>query len=58
MGGEPLAAFLSLAIGNDVPQKWVSRFLRGLLDLAREFGVLGQYYRSIGTPAGGAGSAR
>ena len=39
MGGEPLAAFLSLAIGNDVPQKWVSRFLRGLLDLAREFCV-------------------
>src|ERR1700691_1705810 len=39
MGGEPLAAFLSLAIANDVPQKWVSRFLRGLLELAREFGV-------------------
>lgn len=39
MGGEPLAAFLSLAIPNSLPQKWVTRFLRGLLDLAQEFGV-------------------
>jgi thiamine-monophosphate kinase len=39
MGGEPLAAFLSLAIPNDLPQKWVTRFLRGLLDLAQEFAV-------------------
>ena len=36
MGGEPRAAFLSLAIGRDVPQKWVTRFLKGLLDLAEE----------------------
>jgi thiamine-monophosphate kinase len=36
MGGEPLAAFLSLAIASDVPQKWVDRFLRGLLELAKE----------------------
>jgi thiamine-monophosphate kinase len=39
MGGEPLAAFLSLAVASDVPQKWVSRFLKGLLDLAEEFKV-------------------
>ena len=39
MGGEPLAAFLSLAVPRDVPQKWVDRFLKGLLDLAREFKV-------------------
>ena len=39
MGGEPLAAFLSLAVPNDVPQKWVDRFLKGLLDLAKEFQV-------------------
>ncbi len=39
MGGEPQAAFLSLAISNDVPQKWVDRFLKGLLELAREFQV-------------------
>jgi thiamine-monophosphate kinase len=39
MGGEPRAAFLSLAVPSDVPQKWVDRFLKGLLDLAREFKV-------------------
>jgi thiamine-monophosphate kinase len=39
MGGEPLAAFLSLAVSSDVPQKWVDRFLKGLLDLAEEFQV-------------------
>lgn len=36
MGGEPQAAFLSLALSRDVPQKWVSDFLRGLLELARK----------------------
>jgi thiamine-monophosphate kinase len=39
MGGEPRAAFLSLAVAGDVPQKWVDRFLKGLLDLAEEFKV-------------------
>jgi thiamine-monophosphate kinase len=39
MGGEPLAAFLSLAVASDVPQKWVNLFLKGLLDLAEEFKV-------------------
>jgi thiamine-monophosphate kinase len=39
MGGEPLAAFLSLAVASDVPQKWVNRFLEGLLNLAEEFKV-------------------
>src|ERR1022692_3335917 len=39
MGGEPLAAFLSLAVAGDVPQKWVDRFLKGLLELAEEFGL-------------------
>ncbi|HSZ61359.1 MAG TPA: thiamine-phosphate kinase [Terriglobales bacterium] len=39
MGGEPLAAFLSLAVAGDVPQKWVDRFLQGLLALARESGI-------------------
>ena len=39
MGGEPLAAFLSLALPGDVPQTWVRRFLKGLLDLAAEFKV-------------------
>ncbi len=36
MGGEPLAAFLSLAVAGDVPEKWVNRFLKGLLELAEE----------------------
>jgi len=35
MGGEPLAAFLSLALPADVPQKWVDGFLNGFLALAR-----------------------
>jgi thiamine-monophosphate kinase len=39
MGGEPQAAFLSLAVASDVPQRWVDRFVRGLLGLAKEFNV-------------------
>ncbi len=32
MGGEPLAAFLSLALSHDIPQSWVDRFFTGLLE--------------------------
>ena len=39
MGGTPRAAFLSMAFASDVPQKWVDRFLKGLLELAHEFKV-------------------
>jgi thiamine-monophosphate kinase len=39
MGGEPRAAFLSLALPRDLPQAWVDRFLGGLLKLARRVGV-------------------
>lgn len=39
MGGQPLAAFLSLALPKNTPQRWADRFLRGLLDLANEFHV-------------------
>lgn len=39
MGGEPLAAFLSLALPRDLPQSWVNAFLRSLLTLAGKFGV-------------------
>jgi thiamine-monophosphate kinase len=39
MGGEPQAVFLSLAVASDVPQKWVTGFLTGLLDLAKQFRV-------------------
>ena len=39
MGGEPLAAFLSLALPRDLPQSWVGRFARGLISLAEKSGV-------------------
>lgn len=39
MGGEPQAAFLSLAVARDVPQKWVDKFLKGLLGLSKKFNV-------------------
>jgi thiamine-monophosphate kinase len=39
MGGKPLAAFLSLAVPNDLPQSWVRRFSRSLIRLAEKFGV-------------------
>ena len=39
MGGEPVAALLSLALPRDLPQVWVGRFLRGLIRLAEKFGV-------------------
>ena len=39
MGGEPLAAFLSLALPKKLPQRWVDRFMGGFLKLASQFGV-------------------
>jgi thiamine-monophosphate kinase len=39
MGGEPVAAFLSLALPRDLPQAWVGRFICGLLGLAKKHGV-------------------
>ena len=39
MGGDPVAAFLSLALPHDLPQAWVGRFLRGLISLAEKHGV-------------------
>lgn len=39
MGGCPIAAFLSLALPKNVPQRWVDRFFAGLLRLADRFGV-------------------
>jgi len=39
MGGEPVAAFLSLALPRDLSQAWVARFLKGFLKLARQFRV-------------------
>jgi len=39
MGGEPVAAFLSLALPRDLPQSWVGRFARSLIGLAERYGV-------------------
>ncbi len=39
MGGEPVAAFLSLALPRNVPQTWVDGFMRGLVRLAEEHGT-------------------
>ena len=39
MGGQPIAAFLSLALPRNLPQSWVDGFLKGLLNLARTFKV-------------------
>ena len=39
MGGEPIAAFLSLALPAKIPQKWVDQFMAGLLKLAEKFKV-------------------
>jgi len=39
MGGEPIAAFLSLALPGDLPQRWLDGFMRGFLALAKRFEV-------------------
>ena len=39
MGGQPIAAFLSLALPRKIPQVWVDRFMRGFLKLAHRFNV-------------------
>jgi thiamine-monophosphate kinase len=39
MGGEPVAAFLSLALPRDLPQTWVRGFTRGLTRLGERYGA-------------------
>ncbi len=39
MGGEPFAAFLSLALPAELPQRWVDQFFDGLLNTAKSAGV-------------------
>ena len=39
MGGEPRAAFLSLALPSKLPQRWVDQFFSGFLKLAKQFSV-------------------
>ena len=39
MGGDPVAAFLSLALPRNLPQAWVGRFAHGLISLAERYSV-------------------
>jgi thiamine-monophosphate kinase len=39
MGGQPVAVFLSLALPRHLPQSWVPRFMRGLIQLAKKHGA-------------------
>jgi thiamine-monophosphate kinase len=39
MGGEPVAAFLSLGLPKRLPQNWVDEFMRGFLRLAARYKV-------------------
>jgi thiamine-monophosphate kinase len=39
MGGDPVAAFVSLALPADLPQSWVDKFFSGLLKLGSSFRV-------------------
>jgi thiamine-monophosphate kinase len=40
MGGQPVAAFLSLALPRDLSQSWVKAFTSGLVKLAGQHGVV------------------
>ena len=52
MGGEPLAAFLSLAVPSKLPQAWVDGFMSGFLALAKIFGVVLAGGDTASSPAG------
>jgi thiamine-monophosphate kinase len=52
MGGQPVAAFLSLALPQNLPQAWVDRFVRGLLKLADAFHVVLAGGDTAESPAG------
>lgn len=52
MGGIPQAAFLSLALPADLPQKWVDQFISGLLELADQYSVLLAGGDTAQSPAG------
>ena len=39
MGGDPIACFLSLGIPENLSQRWVSQFVKGLTKLAWRFGM-------------------
>ena len=40
MGGEPIAAFLSLALPREVPQTWVEAFMKALTKMSKRHGVV------------------
>jgi thiamine-monophosphate kinase len=52
MGGIPRAAFLSLALPADLPQKWVDQFITGLLRLAKRNSVILAGGDTAQSPAG------
>ena len=52
MGGEPVAAFLSLALPRGLPQGWIREFLRGLIGLAGKYGVVLAGGDTAESPAG------
>ena len=39
LGGQPVAAFLSLALPRDLQAAWLNRFFRGLMGLAEKYNV-------------------
>ena len=53
MGGEPAAAFLSLALPRDLSQAWVRRFVRALIGLAITLGLALYLFASVWGHAGG-----
>ena len=52
IGGEPIAAFLSLALPSKLSQTWVDGFISGLLALANRFGVALAGGDTASSPAG------
>ena len=52
MGGEPFAAFLSLALPRKLPQAWVDAFMKGFLRLARKYQVVLAGGDTSASPAG------
>jgi thiamine-monophosphate kinase len=52
MGGEPVAAFLSLALPRDLPQSWVGRFASSLISLAKRYRVTLAGGDTAGSPNG------
>jgi thiamine-monophosphate kinase len=52
MGGEPFAAFLSLALPRTLPQAWVDAFMKGFLRLARKYQVVLAGGDTSASPAG------